>query len=294
MDIDQLRTFCHVVDEQSFSRAARAMFLTQPAISMQIKSLEQEIGQSLFDRGRKKIVPTEAGTILYGHVQAICHELASARIEMDQIKQLVRGRLIIGCSDTVSSYILPPLLSSFLKQFPELSITVQNRPSLDITRMVIEGAADIGFVTLPVQAKQCIIWPFVSYHDVAVCALDHACAARNRISLPVLAQQRLLLLEPGTKSRMLLDEAFARCGLVPVSIMGFGSVEVQKAFARKGIGIAIVPDFAVENETGKSALKVVPIQGISQREIGIIVRKNRTQSLASQRFLASIIRNETV
>ncbi len=288
MEFDQLQAFCYVAEERSFSRAARRMFVSQPAISMQIKSLEREIGQPLFDRSTRDIIPTEAGKILYAHAGRIFAEVDYARRKIDSIRQLVRGELTIGCSDTVSSYILPTLLSDFLNEYPDLDITVQNRPSLHIVRMVLEGVAEIGFVTLPLSDSNLVTTSFFSYNMVAVCAPDHLCAKRSKIDFPSLSKQRLLLLEPGTKSRMLLDETFAMLQLTPHAVMGFGSVEVQKAFARKGIGIAIVPDFAVKKDAEDGALVVLPIRGAARRKIGIIQRKNRMLSIAAQRFLSII------
>lgn len=290
MQTDQLQAFCYIVEEKSFSRAASRMFITQPAISMQIKSLEQGIGQALFDRSRKEVIPTEAGKILYRHARNIFDEIESARNQIDAVANLVRGRLTVGCSDTVSSYILPPYLSEFLKKYPELEITVQNRPSQHIVAMVLESSADIGFVTLPVVEQALSVRPFLSYNDVAICSKDHPFTKSARLDLPSLAAHRLLLLEPGTKSRMLLDEEFARARLSPSMIMGFGSVEVQKAFAKTGIGVAIVPDFAVKTREDRNSLAVLPVKGINKREIGIVVRKNRILSIATQRFSDFITR----
>ncbi len=288
MELDQLRSFCFVAEERSFSRAARRMFVTQPAISMQIKSLELEIGQSLFDRSKKEIATTEAGKILYTHAKRIFSEMDNARNEIDKIQQMVRGELIVGCSDTVSSYILPALLADFLKEYPALTITVQNRPSLHILQMILEGSAEIGFVSLPAAGANLDIQPFFTYDDVAVCSPAHAYARHKRISLSALAKHRLLLLEPGTKNRMLIDGAFTKANITPVSVMGFGSVEVQKAFAKKNIGIAVVPEFALRQEIEQGVLKVLSIGGIARRKIGVVVRKNRLLSMAAQKFLSLI------
>ncbi len=214
MEINQLRAFNYIVMERNFSRAARRMFITQPAISMQIKSLEQEIGQTLFDRSTREIIPTEAGKILYSHTKRIFSEIENARNEIDKIQQLVRGPLIVGCSDTVSSYILPRLLSDFLNIYPDLEITVQNRPSSHIAQMVVEGTAEIGFITIPAQDNNLTVQSFFTYNDIAICSPEHELASRSRVDLKTISKYRLLLLEPGTKSRVLLDEAFTKrpCG----------------------------------------------------------------------------------
>jgi DNA-binding transcriptional LysR family regulator len=121
---------------------------------------------------------------------------------------------------------------------------------------------------------------------VAVCSRDHPVAMLPNMTVSSLVKHRLLLLEPGTKNRMLLDEAFIKHGVKPASIMEFGSVEVQKSFAEAGIGIAVVPEFAVSKKDRKGGLKSIPIRKIRKNEIGIIVKKNRKLSPAASEFIA--------
>ncbi len=286
MDIDQLRSFCFIAEEKSFSGAAQRVFITQPAISMQMKVLEQEVGQILFDRSKKEIYLTEEGKILYNHAKSIFNELEHARNEIDELQKLVRGQLTIGCSDTVSSYLLPGTISEYIEKYPGIEITVQNRPSPHIIQMILERVADVGLVTMPVDDDHLLVRKLFSFKNVAVCSRKHPVAKHSKITLSSLVKNRLLLLEPGTKNRMLLDETFAQAGVKPASIMEFGSVEVQKSFAQAGIGVAIVPDFAVSKIDEKSRLKSISIRKVQKYEIGIIVRKNRNLSPAVKEFIA--------
>jgi DNA-binding transcriptional LysR family regulator len=198
----------------------------------------------------------------------------------------VRGQLTIGCSDTVSSYLLPPILSDFIEKYPNIEITVQNRPSPHIIHMVLDRTADVGLVTMPVTDDDLKVRQLFSYRNVAICSPEHSFAKHSSTHLSSLARHRLLLLEPGTKNRMLLDEAFARVNVSPGSLMEFGSVEVQKSFAETGIGIAIVPDFAVRKKRDRNLLKIIRIRRIPRCETGVIVRKNRKLSPAVQEFIS--------
>lgn len=286
MDIDQLRSLCFIAEEKSFSGAAQRMFITQPAISMQIKALEEEVGRVLLDRSKKEIYLTEEGEILYKHAKSVFNELEHANNEIDELQRLVRGQLTIGCSDTVSSYLLPRIISGYIEKYPDIEITVQNRPSPHIIKMVLDRIADIGLVTMPVDENNLVVRRLFSYKNVAVCSREHPVAELAKITVPALVKQRLLLLEPGTKNRILLDEAFARSGVKPASVMEFGSVEVQKSFAETGIGVAVVPEFAIGKRDKRGGLKSMPIRKLRKNEIGILVKKNRKLSPAVSEFIA--------
>lgn len=282
MDLAQLKTFCIIIEEKSFSRAAQRLFLTQPAISMQIKALENDIGQVLFDRSTKEIMCTEAGNLLYPCAQRVLQEIDNARNKIDEIKNLVRGQLTLGCSDTVSSYLLPSFLSQFLEKYPFLEVSVRNRPTQFIVRMVLEQEVDIGFVTMPVKNDTLQFCSFHSYHDVVLYSPQHPLSMKTCISLEDLTSYRLLLLEPQTMTRTLLEKAFMQAQCRPQSFMQFGSVEVQKAFARNNLGVAIVPDFAINKRTERCIAR--RIRDVPVRDIAVVKKKKRQLSPAANKF----------
>ncbi len=288
MNINQFRAFCFVVEEKSFSRAARRMFVSQPALSMQIKSLEGELGEPLFDRNNRMVLLTDGGEIFYEHVKRIFEEIDSARHQIDEIRELSRGHLRIACSDTVSKYYLLPILSDFLDKHPGIELTVHNKTTQQIVKQVLDMEVDIGLATMPVSHVQLSEKPIFGYHDVAVCKPSHSLAKRSAIDLMGLSQIRLLLLEPGTKSRSLIDQAFINSGCAPGSVMELGSVEVQKDFAKIGLGVAIVPDFAVGGEAKDGTLSVLKIKNVPKRQVGTVIRKTRSLSLAAKTFLAKL------
>ena len=288
MDLDQLHSLCVIAEEKSFGGAARRMFITQPAISMQMKSLEKELGRILFDRSKKETCLTEEGKILFNHAQRVFNEIEHARNAIDELQKLIRGRLTIGCSDTVSSYLLPDIISGYIEKYPDIEITLQNRPSPHIVAMVLDRVADVGLVTLPVNDSHLVVRKLFAYRNVAVCSREHPVASCKKIPLSSLIKHRLLLLDTGTKNRTLLDEALSRVGLKPRSLMEFGSVEVQKSFAETGIGVAVVPEFAVGKHDRKKGLMKVPVHKLGRNEFGIIINKNRALSPAASEFVAQL------
>ncbi len=285
MEIDHLKSFASIAQEKSFSRAAQKQYISQPAISMQMKALEEEVGQALFDRGKREVQLTEAGKIVHSHAKAIFNEIKCTHDEIDAIQKLVRGHLVIGCSDTISSYLLPSVLSEFLAKYPAIEVALHNRHTPEIIRMVLDREVDCGIVTLPVGENDCEVQRLFSYKNVALCTGEHICTQNGTITVQALAQHRLLLLEQGTQNRLLVDEAFKDAQVRHTSVMEFGSVEVQKAFAKAGLGIAIIPDFALPKKKRLRNMRTLRIRKIKKCEVGIVVRKNRILSPATQEFI---------
>lgn len=273
MEIMQLKGFCAVVEEQSFSKAASRIFVSQPAISMQIKSLEEELGEKLLKRSKRKIDLTEAGEVLYQRARNILNELELTRQEIEEIHGLQRGKLNLGCSDTVSTYILPSLLQGFIGEYPRIDITVRNKPTMQIVQMIQDGEIDLGLITLPVTNPQLEIHELFNYQDVAICSHNHPLSHHTSVKIENLAVERLLVLEEGTKSRTLLDQKLTISGIIPESIIEFSSVEVQKAFAEIGLGVAIVPDFSVSKSSKE--LHQLQIENLPVRTIGYAIKSNR-------------------
>ena len=286
MTIDQLRTVQAIVRERGFSRAARKLFITQPALSMQIKALEEELGEPVFERTSKRVVLTEAGRMLYEHANSILAELALARQEIDEIKGLSRGTLAIGCSDTLTRYFLLPVLSRFSGEYPGIRVRVWNKTTPQIAQMVLAGEAQIGVVTMPVEREGVSVQIVGTYDEVAICSPACELAEKASVDLTGLSCVPLLLLEPGTRSRDRLERSFADAGVVLRSFMDLGSVEVQKDLARIGAGVAIVPHLAVADELARRVLVGIPIKGLPEREIAVILRKSRRLPSATAAFLS--------
>ena len=153
MDLHQLRGFYEIARTRSFTRAADKLFLSQPAISLQIKALEDELGKALFDRKRREIRLTEAGEVLFKYVQQIFDGLEDARNEIAALDKEVSGRLVVGTSDTNCTYILPDALEEFRRCYPGVDLDIRNRISPEIAKLVATDEVDIGLVTLPVRHR---------------------------------------------------------------------------------------------------------------------------------------------
>ena len=154
MDLYQLRSFYEIVREQSFTRAADKLFLTQPAISLQIKALENELDEILLERNRRQLRLTPAGEILFAHAKAVLSRLEKARDDIAALKQVLRGRLAIGTSDTNCTYILPNVLAEFRARYPAVELDIRNRMSPEVSNLVLNDEVEFGIGDLAGQAPR--------------------------------------------------------------------------------------------------------------------------------------------
>ena len=149
MDFTQLQGFVQVAQEGSFTRAAEKLYLTQPALSLQIKALETELGMPLFERRNRQVYLTEAGRMVLERAQEILSKVEQIREQVAAYQGMQRGRVQIGTSDTTCLYVLPALVQTFRSQFPNIDIHLTNKPSGEVASLLKDGVVDFGIVTLP-------------------------------------------------------------------------------------------------------------------------------------------------
>ena len=286
MDLYQLRSFYEVVREQSFTRAADKLFLTQPAISLQIKALESELDEILLERNRRQLRLTSAGEILFVHAKVMLARLQQARDDIAALKQVLSGRLAIGTSDTNCTYVLPRLLAEFHTRYPAVELDIRNRMSPEVGNLVLNDEVDFGLATLPVKHRDLVSESLFERRDVLICPPDHALGKRRRIGLKQLAEYPFLVLERGSTSRQLLEEVFQRQGLALQVEMSLGGIEIIKRYVEIGLGIALVPEVAVEAEVSAGKVRAIQVNGLAKRQIGLIEHRQRRRSPATEAFLA--------
>lgn len=285
MELHQLRGFFEVARERSFTRAAERLFLTQPAISLQLKALEEELGQALFERGRKSVRLTPAGEILFGYVREVFSRLEEARNEIDALGRLLGGRLVIGTSDTNCTYILPPVLETFRQRYPGVELDIRNRMSAEVGQLVLDHEVDFGLATLPVRHRDLVCEGLFGRRDVLVCPPGHEMAGRKFVQFRTLAQYPLLVLERGSTSRRLLEDALRAAGLELQTAMNLGGIEVIKRFVEIGLGLALVPRFAVRAEVETGRVAAVEVRGLETRAVGLVEHRGRQRSPAAEAFV---------
>jgi DNA-binding transcriptional LysR family regulator len=286
MDFYQLTYFKKVVETGSVSRAAEELLLTQPAVSKQIRGLENELGERLFDRIGKKVFLTHAGEKLYTHVENILRSVADAKTAVRDLSEECSGELIIGASDHISIHRLPGVLKSYITAFPKVDLKLRCHRSEAIHEMVAKNQVDLGVITLPQPEPNMIYKTIWKDRMSLIFVKNHPLASLNKIRLKDTINYGMILTETGTETRNNFDAAFALQGLRPNVSMEVAYIETIKALVRAGLGISILPDKAVESEVKSGELIKAKISDAKfSRDLGVVYLKNKFVSRPAKEFL---------
>jgi DNA-binding transcriptional LysR family regulator len=275
LNLDQLATFAKVVETGSFSAAAEKLGLTQPAVSLQIRQLEKRLGAALLERAGKKARPTAAGSELLGHADRIDAAVASAIESVARHASETIGHVRLGTDNTVTIFLLPPVLGALRKRYPGLEISVSTGNAADIVKAVEENRIDLALATLPVSGRALEVSPVIEDAIVAIAPRDMALP--QRLTAANLAKLPLLLSQPGSASRRITDRWFARGDATINPAMTLGSAEAIKAMAIAGLGCGILPEMAVGKE-GREAFVVRELSPRLHRTLGVVIRKDKRLS----------------
>jgi LysR family transcriptional regulator, low CO2-responsive transcriptional regulator len=273
----QLKVFEAVARALSFSRAAAELHLTQPAVSMQVKSLEQQVGLPLFEQVGKKIFLTDAGRELYQRSHAVLHELQNAEEALDAMRGLSQGRLNIALVST-AKYFAPPLLARFLKMHPgvTLKLAVDNRAA--VLAQLTDNAVDFAIMGRPPHDLDTVAEAFAPHPHVIIAPPDHPLADKRRIALERIATDTFILREPGSGTRGLLERLFADHKL-PLNVsMEMASNESIKQAVLAGMGISLLSLHTIGLELASGKLIILDVVGLP------IVRSWLVVHLAAKRL----------
>jgi DNA-binding transcriptional LysR family regulator len=243
MELRQLEYFVAVADEASFTRAAARLHVAQPGVSAQIRHLERELGQDLFDRSGRAVRLTEAGTAVLVYARAALGAAAGARLAVDELTGLVRGHVAVGMVVACSSYDLANLLADFHHAYPAVEITLSEANTDVLVQGLGAGQLDLAFVGLGDTTPPGIEVQLVADEPlVAAVSTDDVLAARTTITLDAIRDRALMSLPRGTGLRSCLDDACARSGFEPRITLEASNLGILAALAGRGLGIAILPE----------------------------------------------------
>ena len=294
MDLYQLAYFRKVAQTRSISRAAEELLITQPAVSKQIRALEEELGEKLFDRIGKRIFLTKTGEVLLSHVEKILRAVDEAKTAVRDLSGECSGELVIGTSDHISLHRLPNILKAYITAFPKVDLKLRCHRSETVIEMVAKNLVDLGVVTLPGIAQNLVSRVIWEDPMSLVFPKGHPLASIEKITLHDIASLGLILPEPGTTTRRKIDTAFERKRVLPKVSMEVAYIETIKGLVKAGLGISILPDKAVEQETKSGVLVKAPIQGaVFTRELGVVYLKDKFLSLPAVEFMNLLERKQT-
>lgn len=262
MDIKQLKAFVAIADTETFTAGARRLNITQAAISMQIRHLEDELGLPLFTRTPRKVILTEVGESLLVRARRILREHEAALAETAELAGAEHGRLRIGsASATFSSNELPEILKSLRSDFPKSEITVFSGTSEKLIEKITHGELDVAFVSLPVTNTN--IQTELMFSDEVAVIVDpsHPKAREKVISAAALAKENLILGEKGGNTRRMIDEFFAESGLRPNIVMELSRQSAINRMVENQMGVGIAGIRAVKQQVDDGILAALRIEG---------------------------------
>ncbi|HTZ17682.1 MAG TPA: LysR family transcriptional regulator [Dissulfurispiraceae bacterium] len=291
MNFYQLVYFKKVSETNSVSRAAEELLITQPAVSKQIKALEDELGERLFDRIGKKVYLTRTGSVLYSHADRILRLIEEAKTAVRDMSVECSGELVIGTSDHISIHRLPKVLKTFIHAFPKVDLKLRCHRSETILDMVNRNLVDIGVITLPGPAPHLVTKTIWKDPMSVVFMKNHPLVSIRGPRLRDIAKYGMILTEAGTETRKMIDAAFSRKGLAPNIAMEVAYLETVKSLVRTGLGISVLPDKAVEMEVKSGVLvKSRVAEAIFSRELGVVYLKGKFLSRPVREFLKMLNR----
>jgi DNA-binding transcriptional LysR family regulator len=287
MEIRQLRALAAIADVHTFTAAAERVHVTQAAISMQIRQLEQEVGAQLFLRTPRRCVLTEAGERLLERARRILREHDAALAELAEMSGAAHGRLRVGsASTTFSADPLPQILRDLRARHENAEVSVVSGTSESLVKQILAGEMDVAFVSLPVEARGVHTELLLRDELIAIASPEHPEADRRVISAFALAGERLILGEKGGNTRRLIDEFFAKAGLKPRIAMELGRINAIKRMVEQGMGVGIVPYQSAVQEIAEGRLVRWWVEGAQiNSELGFASLAGHYQSAVMQTFI---------
>ncbi len=274
LNLDHLHAFVDVAELGSFSAAAERLSLTQPAVSLQVRQLEQRLGVRLLERTGRRSTPTAAGLVLLEHVRRIDAAVAGALDALAEHASGVAGRVRLGTGATACTYLLPPLLRSLKDRFPSLEIVVTTGNTAEMLRLLEENRLDVAFATLPIPARGFAVTPVMDDEFMAIFPPDQD-PVPEVVTPQVLAARPVVLYEPGANTRRIVDDWAARGGLTLRPIMQLGSVEAIKEIVAAGLGCGVLPGMALRDDRIAPGLVARSLEPPLIRKLAIVLRPDK-------------------
>jgi len=281
MDIQNIRAFLMVSETSSFSRAAEALHLTQPAISKRIQAMEQTLDIALFDRIGKSVQLTEAGQAIIPGCRRILDEIDENQRIISNLRDSTRGRLSLATSHHIGLHRLPPVLRSFAKNFPEVELDMHFMDSETACQQVIQGNIELAIITLPDHPDQRLATQVV-WQDAMHCVVSssHDLARRQKITRQQLLTLPAILPTAGTTTRELINRELSLNEDTNI-LLETGYLETIKAMIETGLGWGVLPDSMLDD-----SLKVIDLKAIKmQRQLGVVTHQARTLSSSANALL---------
>lgn len=272
MNRTQLTAFAAVAEAGGFTKGARNLMVSQPAVSLQVAELEIALKTKLFDRLPRGVRMTAAGELLLAYARRIASLEHEAESAVANLLGLTRGRLIIGASLTIGSYLLPATLGRFRRKYPQIELVLEIANTQQIERMLLDDRLDLAFTEGLVPSDVLAAQVIREDRLVPIAPPRHPILKHKRITAAMLCREELILREPGSGTREVIEHALAKRKLTLKPLMSLGSAEAIKRAVQAGIGLSIVSELTIDNEVSAGTLVVVPVADLSIKRPLVLLR----------------------
>jgi DNA-binding transcriptional LysR family regulator len=293
MDFDQLETFLEVARLSSFSRAAERRFRTQPAISSQIRALEEEVGAKLLDRSGGKVAVTGPGKVFQKYAEDVLEQRRVMLVTLAEMHRVPRGELVVSANEGTCLHILPEVFAEFKRQYPRVAVSVKRLEHNKILEAIIENSCDFGVVSMPVPDKRLTVVPIHRDELIVIAPPHHPLAGKARATVAEVVEYPLLLPRAG-RTRDALEALFYERRLKPRISMELDSSELLKRFVAADVGIGFIPRSNVAEDLQANALAALTLADASiQRDLALVFRKDKALSRAALAFIEIAVKLKT-
>src|SRR5436190_14031997 len=285
MDFDQLETFLEVARHASFSRAAEKRFRTQPAVSSQIRALEEEIGAKLFDRSGGKVALTGAGKAFQSYVEDTLERRKAMLTSLAEMERVPKGEIVVGANEATCLHILPEVFAEFKKLYPNVGVHISRLERAKILECVIDNSVDFGVVSTPVDDKRLTVVNIHRDELVVIAMPGHPLSRMKEAAIADVVRFPLLLPKIG-RTRDAIEDLFHERHLKPKISMELDSSELLKRFVAADVGIGFIARSNVIEDVKAGVLAAVPIKDAQiRRDLALVFRKDKALSRAALAFI---------
>ncbi|GIO24129.1 LysR family transcriptional regulator [Oceanobacillus sp. J11TS1] len=281
-----LQVFTTVVEQKNFSRAAKELHMSQPAVSQYIRTLEENLGAKLLERTNKYVRLTKAGEIVYHHAQEILGLYTKTQKLIDDLINKAQGPISIGASYTFGEYVLPRIIAVLQKAHPNIQPTLTINNTTKIASLVTSNQLDIGIVEGHFRDKQLIVEELAEDRMVIVASPLHELTLQeNNLENRKLEQETWVVRETGSGTREATEKIFEQIGISPLKKITFGSTQSVKEAVEAGLGISILSEWAIQKELRNGDLKIIKVEGLPFVRQFSIITKSPFQTKALELFI---------
>jgi DNA-binding transcriptional LysR family regulator len=291
MHIETLRTFCDLVETGSFSKAAARSFISQSAVSQQLKALETRYNRPLLERGpRRGLALTAAGRELYAECRELLDRFRQLEERLRQPPGAIAGTVRLATVYSVGLHELPPYVTRFMKAHPRVKVHVEYSRTDKACDACLQNTVDFGIVAFPLRRSNLAVIPWHQEKLVLVCAPGHRLARRRKVRLAELTGEPFIAFERDIPTRKTIDRILRAHRVAVETVMEFDNVETIKRSVEVGSGLSVLPETTVVNEARSGTLAAVDFaEGPFTRDVGIIHRRGRALSAAAQEFIRLLV-----